>query len=190
MNRRRLYRCRHDQRLAGVASGVAEYFDVDITLVRVLWFVSIFFGGFTILLYIVMAIVVPLEPDYLPATGPWQPGSDQWGSPMNGVPGEGPGAGADAGTGTNTGATTTPGAQSAWQTGAWAGTPHRHETRGGSGIGAVFFGALLILFGSLALVDAYLPSWADQGRFLWPAFILGVGVLLVVTALRRRPTEQ
>src|SRR5580765_8388181 len=59
---RRLYRCRHDRRLAGVASGVAEYFELDPSLVRVLWFVSIFFGGVTLLLYIGMAIIVPLEP--------------------------------------------------------------------------------------------------------------------------------
>ena len=62
MNRRSLYRCRHDRRIAGVAAGVAEYFDLDPTLVRLVWFVSIFFGGFGLLLYIVMAIIVPNEP--------------------------------------------------------------------------------------------------------------------------------
>ena len=60
---RRLYRCRHDQQIAGVASGLAEYFDLDPSLVRVLWFLSIFFGGLGLLLYIVMAIIVPLEPE-------------------------------------------------------------------------------------------------------------------------------
>lgn len=59
---RRLYRCRHDRRIAGVASGVAEYFDLDPSLVRVLWFVSIFFGAITLVLYIGMWIIVPLEP--------------------------------------------------------------------------------------------------------------------------------
>ena len=59
---RRLYRCRHDRRIAGVASGVAEYFDLDPSLVRVLWFVSIFFGAVTLVLYIGMWIIVPLEP--------------------------------------------------------------------------------------------------------------------------------
>jgi phage shock protein C len=59
---RRLYRCRHDRRLAGVAAGVAEYFDADPTLVRILWFVSIFFGGLGIFVYIAMALIVPLEP--------------------------------------------------------------------------------------------------------------------------------
>ncbi len=59
---RRLYRCRHDRRIAGVASGVAEFFDLDPTLVRVLWFISILFGGFGILLYVGLALIVPPEP--------------------------------------------------------------------------------------------------------------------------------
>ena len=59
---RRLYRCRHNQRIAGVAAGVAEFFDLDPTLVRLLFFLSIFVGGLGLLLYIGMAIIVPLEP--------------------------------------------------------------------------------------------------------------------------------
>ena len=59
---RHLYRCRHDRRIAGVASGVAEYFGLDVTLVRVVWFVSIFFGFFTLVVYVGLAIIVPLEP--------------------------------------------------------------------------------------------------------------------------------
>jgi hypothetical protein len=33
-----------------------------------------------------------------------------------------------------------------------------------------------------------LPGWADHGRFLWPAFILGLGALLVLSAMRREST--
>ena len=73
---RRLYRCRHDQRIAGVASGVAEYFDADPSLVRVLWILSFFLGGVGLLLYIAMAIIVPLEPEEgfaAPAARPTRP---------------------------------------------------------------------------------------------------------------------
>ena len=71
---RRLYRCRENRVIAGVASGVAEFFGLDPTLVRVLWFLSIFVGGVSLLLYIGLAIIVPLEP--LPpgaATAPAEP---------------------------------------------------------------------------------------------------------------------
>lgn len=195
MNRRRLYRCRHDQRLAGVAAGVAEYFDLDPTLVRVLWIVSVFFGGFTLLLYIAMAIIVPAEPDFIPAPGPWQPGSDQWGMPRPAPPtGDETAAASEAGTEDGqAGSGGTPGVagwnttNAGWTpTGAWVPAHQPHEPRA-PGFGTVFVGAILILFGGLALVDTYLPGLADHGRFLWPAFILGIGVLLVVTAIRRRP---
>ncbi len=59
---RRLTRCREDRLIAGVASGVAEYFDLDPSLVRVLWFLSILLGGVGLFLYIGMAIIVPIEP--------------------------------------------------------------------------------------------------------------------------------
>jgi phage shock protein PspC (stress-responsive transcriptional regulator) len=60
---RRLYRCRHDRRLAGVSAGLAEFFDLDPTLMRILWFLSIFVtGGLSILLYIGLAFIVPEEP--------------------------------------------------------------------------------------------------------------------------------
>jgi phage shock protein PspC (stress-responsive transcriptional regulator) len=60
---RHLYRCRHDRRLAGVSAGLAEFFDLDPTLVRLLWFLSIFVtGGLSILLYIGLAFIVPEEP--------------------------------------------------------------------------------------------------------------------------------
>jgi phage shock protein PspC (stress-responsive transcriptional regulator) len=58
-----LYRCRHDRRIAGVSSGLAEFFGLDVSLMRILWFLSIFFtGGFSILLYLALALIVPLEP--------------------------------------------------------------------------------------------------------------------------------
>jgi phage shock protein C len=161
---RRLYRCRHDQRIAGVASGIAEYFDADPTIVRILWVLSIFLGGFGLLLYIAMAIIVPLEPEQ---------GFIGVGSP------------ADAPTAEPAGETAT-----ASPTGGQpVASGHRHVSRHGDGRGTMFVGMALVLFGALALIDAYLPGWADHGRFLWPAFILGIGAILVINAVRREPTK-
>ena len=49
---------------------------------------------------------------------------------------------------------------------------------------------LLVLFGGLALVDQLAPNLAVNGHLLWPAFILGTGVLVIVAGVRRRPADQ
>lgn len=60
---RRLYRSRGDTILGGVAGGVAEYLDVDPSLVRIIWAIlAIVTGGIFVVLYVVMWIVVPVDP--------------------------------------------------------------------------------------------------------------------------------
>lgn len=75
MNQHRLYRSSEDRLISGVAGGVAEYFEVDPVLVRILWFISVpMTGGLTFLAYIVMMIVLPIEPEEWPQPSPWAPG--------------------------------------------------------------------------------------------------------------------
>ncbi len=63
MNPRRLYRSRTDRVLTGIAGGMAEYLEVDPTIVRILWVLAtIFTGGLVLLLYIVLAFVIPVNP--------------------------------------------------------------------------------------------------------------------------------
>ena len=69
--RKRLIRPRQGRKIAGVCAGIAEYFDVDVTLVRVVLLVSIFIGaGLGLIAYIVAWIVMPDEPLALPAAAP------------------------------------------------------------------------------------------------------------------------
>ncbi len=64
MNRKVLYRSVDDRIIGGVAAGVADYFDLDASLVRVLWLVLVpLTAGAAFVLYIVMLIVVPEETD-------------------------------------------------------------------------------------------------------------------------------
>ena len=58
---KRLYRSRDDRMIWGVCGGIAKYFDIDPTLVRLITILLIFAWGFSILAYIVLAIVVPVE---------------------------------------------------------------------------------------------------------------------------------
>jgi len=59
---KRLMRSSRDKKIAGVCAGIAEYFDLDPTLVRVLWLIAIFFGGTGFLLYVILWIVLPVAP--------------------------------------------------------------------------------------------------------------------------------
>jgi phage shock protein PspC (stress-responsive transcriptional regulator) len=66
--RKRLVRPRTNRKIAGVCAGLAEYFDLDVTLVRVLWILVTIFSAiiFGIVGYIVAWIVMPEEPETLP----------------------------------------------------------------------------------------------------------------------------
>lgn len=59
---KKLYRSRNNKVLAGVCGGIAEYFDVDPTIVRLVWIIFVFFGGTGVLAYIIAAVIVPEEP--------------------------------------------------------------------------------------------------------------------------------
>jgi phage shock protein C len=61
---RTLYRSRTNRQIAGVCGGLAEYFHLDATLIRVLFAVLAVFGGSGLLLYLVLWLVVPEEPQY------------------------------------------------------------------------------------------------------------------------------
>lgn len=56
---KKLERNPQNKTIAGVASGLADYFDVDVTLVRILFVVAVVFGFFGILLYIILWVAVP-----------------------------------------------------------------------------------------------------------------------------------
>jgi phage shock protein C len=59
---KRLYRSREDRMIAGVCAGLAEYLGIDPTVVRLLFALTFFFAGGGLLVYIVMALIVPEEP--------------------------------------------------------------------------------------------------------------------------------
>jgi len=61
--RRKLYRSRDDRFIAGVCAGFANYFNLDTTLVRVIWFASIFAGGLGIFVYIVSIFLIEKNPE-------------------------------------------------------------------------------------------------------------------------------
>ncbi|PYV48308.1 MAG: hypothetical protein DMG92_13995 [Acidobacteria bacterium] len=69
--RKRLVRSREGRKVAGVCLGMAEYFDLDVTLVRLVWLITaLVTGGIGFVAYVVAWIVVPEEPYKLAANVP------------------------------------------------------------------------------------------------------------------------
>ncbi len=59
---RKLYPSRSNRQLAGVCGGLAEYFNLDPTLIRVLFVILAVLGGSGVILYIALWIIVPKQP--------------------------------------------------------------------------------------------------------------------------------
>ena len=62
MNGKKLYRNTENKMLAGVCSGIADYFDIDPTLVRLGWVLFSLLGGSGLLAYIIAVIIIPDAP--------------------------------------------------------------------------------------------------------------------------------
>src|SRR5450759_2391258 len=175
MNPRRLYRCRRDRQLAGVAAGMAEYFDLDPTVVRILWILSAFLGGFTILLYIILAFVVPLEPATMPGPGSWPgAGTEQAGEVPDSAQDPGAGSPPDGGT-TNLG----------WH----APVPDQRPDSRRGGRGGLYVGVLLVVFGAIAMADTLIPGWAGVS-LMGPALLIALGTVLLAGSIRRGAYER
>lgn len=59
---KRLYKSNNDKMICGVCGGIANYFNIDPTLVRLAWVILLFAAAFGLLAYIIAAIVIPSEP--------------------------------------------------------------------------------------------------------------------------------
>lgn len=56
---KKLTKSRYDKKISGVCGGIAEFFEVDVTVVRLLWVLFTFMGGSGIFAYIICALFMP-----------------------------------------------------------------------------------------------------------------------------------
>ncbi len=191
--------------LAGVCGGLADRLAIDPSLVRIGWVVlAVLTGGLFILLYIVMAIVVPEEPAEGWSPAPPSPGPGAvpgWNPPAAAAPAAtgavttapSEGSTTDPGTGDPTAAPPPPvaaAAPGAWQQPA-AGAQSRAERRAArraererrGGGAALVIGLGLILIGGWLFLRPYIPDFGFEA--FWPLVVVLVGVALVVAAFRR-----
>lgn len=60
--KKKLYRSTENKVIAGVCGGIADYFDIDPTLVRLAWVLFCVLGGSGVLAYIIAALIIPEHP--------------------------------------------------------------------------------------------------------------------------------
>lgn len=58
---KKLYRSSSDRKICGVCGGLAEYLDMDSTVMRVVFLLCMFFGGISLLGYLILALVMPVK---------------------------------------------------------------------------------------------------------------------------------
>ena len=57
--KKRLYKSSTDKKVCGVCGGIANYFDVDPTVIRLIWVIFTLVGGSGLIAYIIAAIIMP-----------------------------------------------------------------------------------------------------------------------------------
>ena len=63
MDKKRLYRSRQERMVWGVCGGIAEYFDIDPTIIRLIWvLVMVSSCGTGLLAYFIAAVIIPVQP--------------------------------------------------------------------------------------------------------------------------------
>lgn len=152
---KKLYRSTLDKMIGGVAGGLAEYFDIDATLVRVLFVVVVFLGGGGIIAYIILWIVVPQKPYELPKNS-FSQSQPESGSASNFSANE-----------------SKPDSFSMSNSGSVSSMPQSNNKQ-------IWVAIILMVIGGLLLLDNIFPRF-DFDHF-WPVILIGIGIGLLLKA--------
>jgi len=176
---KKLYRDEYHKVLGGVCAGLAEYFEMDVTIVRLLFAFTFFIMGVGLIPYIVLWIVLPRKdytfnnPKYnsptVDYTVPPPPTGSTFTPPPPPPPGDPFG---------RTYSSAAPGFIP-------VGIPPKPRSNAG-----VIFGMVLIILGAIILIDEFdlIPDF-DFGR-LWPVVLLFVGAALIVSGQKKQPWHK
>lgn len=173
--------------IGGVAAGLAEYLDIDATIVRLLFVLATFFHGSGLLIYIVLWIAMPAGPYGSPASG----------QPSGGSPGHSTPPGTPSGTGTSPSSGTSFSAGTSYT--ADPSSQYSQQPAGSPSSGnrsSAVIGWILVGLGVFFLMDEFLEPWFRDFfywfnfRRIWPVVFIIVGVLIISSATKKEAKRQ
>ena len=159
---KRLYRSRSDRMIWGVCGGLAKYFDIDPTIVRIIAVLSVFVSGVGILAYIILAIVIPLEGSK--AAEPKDTIRENV-EEMKKTAGE---LGREI-------RSTLEGEEGESEEVAKI----RHRRRN-------LFGIIIIILGAIFLLGSFDFFWWFRWSYLWPLILIAIGALIILGVRKKR----
>lgn len=167
---KKLYRDEYHKKIAGVCAGLAEYFNVDVAIVRIVFVLALIFHGGGLLIYIIFWIVLPKKPyaftdptvDY--KVPPQTPGGTTFGG--------------------------NPFGDNPFPNQSFQNPPFSSQPRNTTSMVAIIFGVILIIVGGTILLDDFdiLPDWDFEQ--LWPVILIVAGGALMLSGERKKPWEN
>jgi len=164
---KKLYRSAREKMLGGVAGGLAEYFDVDPTIVRLVFVLSIFVGGAGIIAYIIMWIVVP--------QGPFVPYNMNTNIPPQN---QGSATGTDSNSPTGGNSSTETGTAPNKETPSDLNQDYSQFQKTHHEKHAIIWGIVLVIFGIFLLANNMIDRIHFHDIFPVALIVLGIGLLL------------
>ncbi len=175
---KKLYRDEYHKVLGGVCSGLAEYFEMDVTVVRLLFAFSFFVGGVGFIPYIILWIVLPKKGYIYNSPNFNNPTVDYTVPPQQ------------AGEQFNTPPPPPPFGNSPYGGNPFGGNPVEPMPPKPKSNAGLIIGAVLIIIGAAILVDNYdlIPDF-DFDR-LWPAVLVIIGAAFIVSGQKKQPWDK
>ncbi|MCB8816448.1 PspC domain-containing protein [Desulfosporosinus shakirovi] len=154
----RVYRSVRDKMIGGVCGGLADYFRVDVTLVRLIALIALFAGGVGFLAYLVAWVIIPVNP------------TEHGGYLRNYKH--------DAGDGVKELVDDLDEATKEF------GRPENHQNQQSHENRTKIAGGVLVVLGLVFLLERWFPFWFDMSK-MWPVFLIFIGLAIIVRGGRK-----
>ncbi|RYZ94728.1 MAG: PspC domain-containing protein [Sphingobacteriaceae bacterium] len=163
---KKLYRDEQHKKVGGVCAGLADYFGIDVSIIRVIFLVTLVVHGTGAVIYVILWAVLPVKPVFFkdPFTDyrvpPQQPYGDA--TPPNF-------------TMPNSGQTGNP----------FEGVPQKKSTNAG-----VAGGMILIVLGAVFLLNNFNLIPHISFHMLWPIILVVIGIVFIFSGSKKQPWEK